>query len=142
MSPFDPPLKTSENQRFWYKVGTLCGNKVGTLLQIVDTKWEQEALLNPSLPSFPFWSCQKHQKTKDFLMFSGGSKGNIGKKWVKGSSARTISQSTRYLFQTIITEMLHKNYPKMTSNAKQNRQNRKQKDKKLVCKRISRKCRL
>ena len=82
------------------------------------------------------------KQTKDFLMFSGGSKGNIGKKWVKGSSARTISQSTRYLFQTIITEMLHKNYPKMTSNAKQNRQNRIQKDKKLVFKRISRKCRL
>ena len=81
------------------------------------------------------------KQTKDFLMFSGGSKGNIGKKWVKGPSARTISQSTRYLFQTI-SEMLHKNYPKMTSNAKQNRQNRIQKDKKLVFKRISRKCRL
>ena len=32
------------------------------------------------LPNVPFWSPWKHQKTKGFLMFSGGSKGNIGKK--------------------------------------------------------------
>ena len=40
-------------------------------------------LLNPFLPNVPFWSPWKHQKTFGFLMFSGGSKGNIGKKRVK-----------------------------------------------------------
>ena len=35
--------------------------------------------VNPLLPNVPFWSPWKHQKTKGFLMFSGGSKGNIGK---------------------------------------------------------------
>ena len=39
-------------------------------------------ILNPFLPNVPFWSPWKHQKTKGFLMFSGGSKGNIGKKRV------------------------------------------------------------
>ena len=37
-------------------------------------------LLFPFLPNIPFWLPWKHQKTKDFLMFSGGSKGNVGKK--------------------------------------------------------------
>ena len=40
-------------------------------------------VINPFLPNVPFWSPWKHQKTKGFLMFSGGSKGNIGKKRVK-----------------------------------------------------------
>ena len=30
---------------------------------------------NPFLPNVPFWSPWKHQKTKGFLMFLGGSKG-------------------------------------------------------------------
>ena len=34
-------------------------------------------------PIFPFDPPWKHQKTKGFLMFSGGSKENIGKKRVK-----------------------------------------------------------
>ena len=34
---------------------------------------------NPYLPSVTFWSPWKHQKTKDFLMFSRGLKWNIGK---------------------------------------------------------------
>ena len=38
--------------------------------------------INPILPNVPFWSLWKHQKTKGFLIFSGGSKGNIGKKRV------------------------------------------------------------
>ena len=36
--------------------------------------------LNPFLPIVLFWSLWKHQKTKGFLMFSGGSKGSIGKR--------------------------------------------------------------
>ena len=37
-------------------------------------------IINRFLSNVPFWSPWKHQKTKGFLMFSGGSKGNIGKK--------------------------------------------------------------
>ena len=36
--------------------------------------------INPFLPSIAFWSPWKHQNTFGFLMFSGGSKGNIGEK--------------------------------------------------------------
>ena len=36
--------------------------------------------LSPFLPNVPFWSPWKHLKTFGFLMISGGSKGNIGKK--------------------------------------------------------------
>ena len=36
-----------------------------------------------SFSMFPFDAPEKHQKTYDFLTFSGGSKGNIGKKRVK-----------------------------------------------------------
>ena len=39
----------------------------------------RKILFNPLLPNVPFWSPWKHQKTFGFLMFSGGSKGNIGK---------------------------------------------------------------
>ena len=42
-----------------------------------------EVGFNPFLPNVPFWSPWKHQKTFGFRMFSGGSKGNIGKKRVK-----------------------------------------------------------
>ena len=35
---------------------------------------------NPFLPNVLFWSPWKYQKSKGFLMFSGGSKVNIGKK--------------------------------------------------------------
>ena len=35
--------------------------------------------INPFLPNVPFWFPWKHQKTLDFLIFSGGSKENIGK---------------------------------------------------------------
>ena len=38
---------------------------------------------NPFLPNVPLWSPKNHQKTKGFLMFSGRSKGNIGKKSFK-----------------------------------------------------------
>ena len=38
--------------------------------------------LNPFLSNIPFWAPWKHQKTFGFLMFSGGSKRNIGKKWI------------------------------------------------------------
>ena len=33
----------------------------------------QAILFNPSVPDVPFWSPWKHQKTLDFLMFSGES---------------------------------------------------------------------
>ena len=40
---------------------------------------------HPFLPTVPFSSPWKHQKTKGFLMFSGASKRNIGKKRIKGN---------------------------------------------------------
>ena len=42
-----------------------------------------EVTIKSFLPNVPFWSPWKHLKTKDFVMFSGGSKENIGKKRVK-----------------------------------------------------------
>ena len=36
-------------------------------------------IFNLLLPKVPFWPPWKHQKTKGFLMFSGGSKGDIEK---------------------------------------------------------------
>ena len=41
------------------------------------------ARVNSFLPNVSFWSPWKHQKTYGFLMFSGGSKGNIRKEKVK-----------------------------------------------------------
>ena len=41
------------------------------------------SMFHPFLHNVPFWSPWKQQKTKGFLIFSGGSKGNIGKKKVK-----------------------------------------------------------
>ena len=40
-------------------------------------------LINVLLSSVTSWSPWKHQQTFDFFVFSGGSKGNIEKKWVK-----------------------------------------------------------
>ena len=45
--------------------------------------WFTIISFNPFLPNVPFWSPQKHQKTKGFLIVSGVSKRNIGKKRVK-----------------------------------------------------------
>ena len=44
-------------------------------------KWTTKEISH-FLPNVPFWSPWKHQKTFGFLMLSGGSKGNIGKKTV------------------------------------------------------------
>ena len=43
------------------------------------------------LSNVTFWSPWKHQKTKDFMMFSGWSKRNIKKKWVKTCLTKTLS---------------------------------------------------
>ena len=43
------------------------------------------------LSNVTFWSPWKHQKTKDFMMFSGWSKRNIEKKWVKTCLTKTLS---------------------------------------------------
>ena len=54
-----------------------------TYLLLPDFILCSEYSINPFLPNIPFLSLWKHQKTKGFLMFSGGTKGNIGKKRVK-----------------------------------------------------------
>ena len=50
-----------------------------------------KVFMNLLLPNVSFWSPWKHQKTKGLLMFSAGSKGNTGKKWVKTCFTKTLN---------------------------------------------------
>ena len=54
---------------------SFCGDRVFVFLT--------QYFINPFLRSVFFWSLCKHQKTKGFLMFSGGLKGSLGNKSVK-----------------------------------------------------------
>ena len=58
------------------------------------SQYASEYRVNLFLPNFSYWSPWKHRKTKDFLMISGGSKGNIRKKRVK-MSQRAIENIRR-----------------------------------------------
>ena len=80
--PFCYPLKTSKNLSVgslvfscfqWVQKGTL-GRNGSTLFK----------------PMPYFYIPWKHQKTFRFLMFSVGSRGNIGKKWVNPISANAL----------------------------------------------------
>ena len=58
------------------------------------SQYASEYRVNLFLPNFSYWSPWKHRKTKDFLMISRGSKGNIRKKRVK-MSQRAIENIRR-----------------------------------------------
>ena len=47
--------------------------------------------LNPFLPNVPYWSPWKYQKSKDFLMLSGGSKKKIGRKGLRKGNKEFVS---------------------------------------------------
>ena len=49
-------------------------------------------VFNPFLCNYPFLSPLKYQKTFGFLMFSGGSKGNIGRKRVKPGTLTVMTR--------------------------------------------------
>ena len=54
--------------------------------------------VNPFLPNVPFKFPCKHQKTKGFLVFSGGSERNIGKEMV---NVPQISMNTIFNFNSV-----------------------------------------
>ena len=84
------------NQIFFFNMSTLLGRRSLILIEkllplhnichphnYLWNIWSVILLLNSFLLNVPFWSPWKHQKTFGFLMFSGGSKGNIRKKRLK-----------------------------------------------------------
>ena len=69
------------------RIQTEYGYSVRMLKNTDQSNVEQALFLHsgsriPNIPNVPIWSPRKHQKTFGFLMFSGGWKGNIGKKKV------------------------------------------------------------
>ena len=70
-------------------------------------------IFNPFLPDVPFWSPWKHQKTFDFLMFSGGSKEDIGKKRVNKTLLWKI---LKYLLKLCLIKYKHMLYKNVTSS--------------------------
>ena len=69
--------------------------------------WLCKQCFNPFLPNVPFWSPWKHQKTFGFLMFSGGSKGNIGKKRVNFERRQKLLTFECYFLKINIANNKH-----------------------------------
>ena len=69
----------------------------------------EQLTLTLFFPMFPFDSHENIRKPKGFLMFSGGSKGNIGKKKVKMWSSTALKISNSY--SIIMTNNRGKNEP-------------------------------
>ena len=87
----------SKNQKVYSR---LMGNrkKAQELENILFSSYHLESwpvtkrrFFNPCFSTVPLWPPWKHQKTFGFQMFPGGSKGNIGEKWVKYNCTIIIS---------------------------------------------------
>ena len=75
--------KKATFKTFIKKIQIFTLHKYNVALKWLTAKVSNLFLLTHIWPMFPFYTPWKHQKTCDFLVFSGGTNGNIDQKWVK-----------------------------------------------------------